>query len=225
MTDSRFWEIVDFVDWPREDYKDVKVDLLMNMAPNEIDEFRDELGKRTSELREKFDEAYDEANADFYVSGDGLDDLVNHVVGLGKAFYKDHVEYPETLLSDYKGNNFVESFSYAIPRPTDYEKLGTGYYQFRSTKYVESYKKIAENEKFSEDYRYKASRMASALEDFPSLSGVARRWKYADLIEEATQEALLDRMYEIEEELSDDINGWPARNLISDYRTYYIYNN
>jgi len=224
MTDQRFWEIVESVDWPREDYEDAKVQILMNTAPAEVKELRDELNKRRRKLDELFDEAYKEADEDFYVSGDGLSDCLHHIIGLGELTYKAAVDNPMAIVDRYRAGEYTESFSYAIPHATEYEKIGTDYYQFRSTKYVSYYDKIAKNEKFSEEYRQKAMWMVDVLEDFPYLRGTPTRLEYAGQIEEDTEEALLDWMYETEEELSDDINGWPVRNLVSDYRTYYIYN-
>jgi len=224
MTDERFWEIVDSVNWPREDYEDAKVQILMNTAPAEVKELRDEMNDRRRKLDELFDEAYSEVDEDFYVSGDGLSDCLHHIIGLGELTYKACVDNPMTIVDRYRAGEYTESFSYAIPHATEYEKIGTDYYQFRSTKYVSYYDEIAKNEKFSEDYCRKAMWMVDVLEAFPHVRGTVDQLEYADRIDEATEEALLEWMYETEEELSDDINGWPVRNLVSDYRTYYIYN-
>jgi hypothetical protein len=224
MTDERFWDIVDSVGWPVEDTDAAKVEILMNTAPAEIKEFRNELDERTSKLREFFDEAREDMDEDFYVSGDGLDDCVNHIVGCGEHEYRVHVLNPEQIVRTYRNGRFVENFSYAVPYATEYEKLGTEYYTHRSHRCIDKYDEIAKNEKFSEDYRRKATWMVDVLESFPYNSSAADRLEYADQIGEPTEEALLDWMHETEEELSDDINGWPVRNLVSDYRTYYIYN-
>lgn len=224
MTNQRFWEIVDSVDWPREDYEAAKVQILMNTAPAEVKELQDELNKRREKLDELFDEAYDEVDEDFYVSEDGLNDCFHHIIGLGELTYESCVENPMAIVDRYRAGEYTESFSYAIPHATDYEKLGSGYYQFRSTKYVSCYDEIARNEKFSDEYRRKASWMKDVLKAFPYLREATNQLEYADRIEESSKEALLDWMYKTEEELSDDINGWPVRNLVSDYRTYYIYN-
>lgn len=226
MTDQRFWEIVDSVDWPREDYEDAKIDLLMNTAPAEIDDFQDELNKRRRKLSSLFDEAREEVDEDFYVSGDGLDDCLHHIIGLGRLTYENCVEEPQAIVDRYRANDFVESFSYAVPYATDYEKLGTQYYHFRSQQSIDEYDEIATNEKFSEDYRQKAMFMVELLEDFPQNRSNVNYLKRHDMIdaEEPTEEDLLDWMYETEEELEDDVHGWPVRNLVSDYRRYYIYN-
>ena len=68
MTDERFWEIVEFIDWPRKDYEEVKAEILMELAPREIKELRDGLGKRTGKLRSLFDETREEMEDNFYVS-------------------------------------------------------------------------------------------------------------------------------------------------------------
>lgn len=228
MTDERFWEIVDSVGWPVEDIDEAKVEILMNTAPAEVKEFRNELDERTSRLRELFSEAREDMGEDFYVSGDGLDDCVNHIVGSGKHEYRVHVNNPEQIINTYRNKSFVESFSYAVPYTTEYEKLGADYYVFRSDRYVERYDEIARNEKFSEDYRRKAMFMKEVLEDFPNISGMdsylQRHDMFATFSVTKGEKAVLDWMYQTEEELSDDINGWPVRNLVSDYRTYYIYN-
>lgn len=224
MTDERFWEIVDSVDWPVEDTDGAKVEILMNTAPAEIKEFRNELDERTSRLRELFSEAREDIDEDFYVSGDGLDDCVNHIVGSGEHEYRVHVNNPEQIINTYRNRSFVESFSYAVPYATEYEKLGTDYYVFRSDRYMERYDEIATNEKFSDDYRGKAVFMVHILDEFPYIRGTDAFLQRHDMIDEDGEDAVLDWMYETEEELSDDINGWPVRNLVSDFRTYYIYN-
>lgn len=225
MTDNRFWEIVDSVDWPREDYKAANVEILMNTAPAEINDFRDELNKRTSTLRELFYEVRDE---DFYVSGDELSDCVNHIVGLGQTAFENSVACPQAIVDRYRAEEYTENFSYAIPYATEYEKLGTDYYQYRSDRYVDEYGEIATNEKFSEDYRRKAMFMEEILEDFPHIQTkddyLRRHDMFATFSVTEGEKAVLDWMYQTEEELSEDVKGWPVRNLVSDYRTYYIYN-
>jgi hypothetical protein len=224
MTDKRFWEIVDSVGWPVEDTDEAKVKILMNTAPAEVEKLREELNERTSTLRELFDEERERVDEDFYVSGDGLSDCVNHIVGLGKLAYQNCLECPQAIVDRYRVGEYTESFSYAIPYPTEYEKLGTEYYQYRSDRYVGEYDEIATNEKFSEDYRRKAMFMKEILEDFPQIRGTANYLQRHNMIDEDSEEALLDWMHETEEELSEDVKGWPVRNLVSDYRTYYIYN-
>ena len=228
MTNERFWEIVDSVGWPVEDTDEAKIEILMNTAPAEIKEFRSELDKRTSKLRELFDEERKNMDEDFYVSGDGLSDCVNHIVGLGQSVYETCVNCPRSIVGRYRQNEYTEGFSYAIPYATEYDKLGTDYYVFRSDRYVDRYDEIARNEKFSEDYRRKAMFMKEVLEDFPNISGMdsylQRHDMFATFSVTKGEKAVLDWMYQTEEELSDDINGWPVRNLVSDYRTYYIYN-
>lgn len=224
MNNERFWEIVDSVGWPVEDTDEAKVEVLMNTAPAEIKEFRSELDERTSKLRTLFGEVAEDMDENFYVSGDGLSDCVNHIVGLGQSVYETCVNCPRSIVGRYRQNEYTESFSYAVPYATEYEKLGTDYYQFRSDRYVDRYDEIAKNEKFSEDYRQKAMFMKELLEDFPYLRGSHRYLQSHDMINEGGEEAVLDWMYETEEELSEDVKGWPVRNLVSDYRTYYIYN-
>jgi hypothetical protein len=228
MTDERFWEIVDSVGWPVEDTDEARVEILMNTAPAEIKEFRSELDERTSKLHALFDEAREEMDEDFYVSGDGLSDCVNHIVGCGKHEYRVHVLNPEQTVRTYRNGRFVENFSYAVPYATEYEKLGTDYYVFRSDRYVDRYDEIARNEKFSEDYRRKAMFMKEVLEDFPNISGMDSYFQRHDMFATFSvtegEKAVLDWMYQTEEELSEDVKGWPVRNLVSDYKTYYIYN-
>ncbi len=224
MTDERFWEIVDSVGWPVEDTDEAKVEILMNTAPTEIKEFRSELDKQTSKLRTLFGEVAEDMDENFYVSGDGLSDCVNHIVGLGRSVYETCVNCPRSIVGRYRQNEYTENFSYAIPYATEYEKLGTDFYTYRSDRYVGEYDEIAKSEKFSEDYRRKATWMIDVLENFPHNRGTADRLEYAEQIDEPTEEALLDWMHETEEELSEDVKGWPVRNLVSDYRTYHIYN-
>lgn len=217
MTSERFWDLIESIDWPRDDYEEAKVDLLMNVAPNEVKELRDELGKRTGILRTLFDQAYDETDANFYVSGDGFDDLVNHVVGLGEEEYERVLDEPELLLKRYNEGDFVESLSYAIPHATEFEKLGLDYYGFRSEKYVSRLEDIAENDRLAEHVREKAGKLAYGMEKFPHIDSLADRLDMED-------DEYLDHLIELAEDLDKEIKGWPVRNLISDYRTYMIYN-
>lgn len=221
MTDERFWEIVEFIDWPRKDYEEVKAEILMELAPREIKELRDGLGKRTGKLRSLFDETREEMEDNFYVSGDGLDDCVNHIVGLGRFAYENCVECPQAIVDRYRAGEYTESFSYAIPGVNDVAKLSRDYYQFRSTKYVDQFREIGNTDKFASEYKAVANRVADVLENFPYHYSTIGRFKRAGAIEEETEEALLDRLIEYEEELSEDVKGTPVNNLISDYRTYF----
>jgi hypothetical protein len=224
MTDERFWEIVESVDWPVEDTDKAKVEILMNTAPAEVEELRNKMDETAAALRRAFEEEREHMDEDFYVSEDGLDDCVNHIVGLGYETFERELLSPSLIVERYREKDFTESFSYAIPYPTEYDKLGTDFYIYRSDRYVNQYDEIARNEKFSEDYRRKAMFMKETLEDFPQIRGTASYLQRHDMIDENSEDAVLDWMYRTEEELSDDINGWPVRNLVSDYRTYYIYN-
>lgn len=221
MNDERFWKIVEFIDWPREDYKDIKAELLMELSPREIKGLRDGLGERTSKLRELFDEERERTGEDFYVSGDGLDDCVNHIVGLGEMAYTNCVECPGAIVGRYRAGEYTESFSYAIPGVNEVAKLSRDYYQFRSTKYADQFREIGNTDKFASEYKAVANRVADVLESFPYHYSSIARFKRAGEIEKETEEALLDRLIEYEEELSEDVRGVPVKNLISDYRTYF----
>lgn len=224
MTNERFWEIVDSVGWPVENTDETKVEILMNTAPAEVEELRDHVNESVGALRRAFEEERERMDENFYVSGDGLSDCLNHIVGLGYETFERELLSPSLIVERYREREFTESFSYAIPYPTEYEKLGTDFYTYRSDRYVDEYDEIAKNEKFSEDYRQKAGWMVDVLENFPHNQGTADRLEYAYQIDEPTEEALLDWMRETEEKLSEDVKGSPVRNLVSDYRTYYVYN-
>ena len=212
MTNERFWEIIDKVDWPRENYDQIKVDLLMTLSPNEVEELRDELYRRISKVREAFNEARDKET---WISDDGLSDLCNHVVGLGKQEYNWRLNNPDVLINDYKEGNFVESLSYALPYLQDYQKLGNAYYRHRSNSKAEDIREITENDRLAKSIQEKAKRLVSTMESFPD---VKLRWFDCE-----NESEFLDHLWKLAEDLDSEIKGWPIRNLISDYRTYAIH--
>ena len=122
MTDQHFWEIVGALRWQDDfNYERIKRELMLDRfnTAESIEPFRRIYEEKVGSLKD--------ALGDFCC--DSFDDVTAHIVGLGRA------EYEAALANDAKlarerldGGDYRESFAYAIPHASDYEKCNVGHY-------------------------------------------------------------------------------------------------
>jgi len=127
MTEDRFWEIVSKVGWGTEHtdyYRGKKI--LMEYLPDvgTMEEFRVHMGSTHNELYDVIDK-WAKAN-DVHVGGDdSFGDLINHIIGMGRAETARVLKNPnlagDRANASYGSNaGYKESFSYCIPYDDDY---------------------------------------------------------------------------------------------------------
>lgn len=122
MTQERFWEIVDELDYKSDlDYDRCAEYLFDTFSKEEISEFENIFSKFYIELEEEMDSQLEQKELDYsYVIGksdDGLSDLLSHIIGIGKNYYDKSMNDVEYLGLHANGafqsvEGYSESFSY-----------------------------------------------------------------------------------------------------------------
>lgn len=133
---EKFWCITHLVGWRS---------LCTEMPDNELENSIFDIGKATfllfltnieemqayqNRLRDLSMELYiairkwgDESGKKIYLPEDDYNDLLDHIIGLGKDEYERTLNNPELAFDRMATNNFVESFYYCVPWRDDYKKL------------------------------------------------------------------------------------------------------
>lgn len=148
MNDEQFWNIVDSIGWPALASRDeriafgrIKLDLMRKYPAETMDAFFDVKMKKAGKLYRVI-RAYNELHGEKIVSGgDSGDDLIAHVIGSGKAVYDKAMVEPESLI----GIDYVESFAYCIPYPSEYGQLQPGFFKERCQQVRENILDIFKN--------------------------------------------------------------------------------
>jgi hypothetical protein len=129
ISESDFWKLVQSIGWKRnKNYRQIKKRLMRKYSPQEanaisfmMDTLRGRLGKAIREWEGDTGKSLD-------AYGDSYDDLVHHIIGLGKREYDASVRNPQRVLDRYNKGEYYESFAYAIPSAYDYKNLELGRY-------------------------------------------------------------------------------------------------
>jgi hypothetical protein len=124
--DREYWRIVDFIGWRKDgedkgikcsEYTDSKKRKLMDaFGQVEMSHFSDWVWEKHQALYKPVDAAV-EAQSEHYYGDDSFGDLLNEIVGRGKAFYEAVLADPSKAV----GMDYRESFSYVIPSEDDYK--------------------------------------------------------------------------------------------------------
>lgn len=121
MDAERFWQIVERARWaPRFDYR-----LSARFLREQLSTWEDAkaFANRFGTLRSALYHAahrLESGGGELPVGSDGMDDLIAHVIGLGRAEHEDHLARPERIRERAGQGDFTESFAYAIPYEEHY---------------------------------------------------------------------------------------------------------
>ena len=124
LPDPEFWAIVEEIGWPRKDFDAVKLMLMRKYPPQTMEAMAASLRQKTAELARA---------AKVNWCCDSWDDTRNHIVGLGKRVYEEHLAHPALIVEREKRGDSVESFAYCLPFRGDYALLtDSGYRKYLS---------------------------------------------------------------------------------------------
>lgn len=131
MKETEFWSIVDQVDWVTlsKGPKDCEIgkERMLRLLPSleKLEEFREHYDRKSSDLYVHLgtwenDVEFGDQSREFGLGDDSFDDLIAHIIGLGQDEYAAVLLQPELALQRTRKRQYVESFAYCIPGPTDY---------------------------------------------------------------------------------------------------------
>lgn len=138
MTEEKFWEIVDKVDWKglcaegRRPYE-AGGERMLELLPTweDADAFLDMFSKFRGTLYKAF-ETWEKDGEDWHcnhnprsfgLGDDSFGDLIAHCIGLGREEYTSCLADPERAWKRATNYDFTESFSYCIPFKDAYDPI------------------------------------------------------------------------------------------------------
>jgi hypothetical protein len=131
---DRFWALVELVDWPARQYvtrEEATMQLMARFTPGEAKRFDRFVRQLAEPLRAAVLDLCDSGH--FLPGGDdALDDLVHHIIGLGREEYDRALAAPERAISRGQCGGYTESFLYVIPDEMDERKPNSDAYGDRA---------------------------------------------------------------------------------------------
>jgi hypothetical protein len=125
ITDELAWKFVQEFNWPKnyDKYARLKYKFLVNHA-DYVESFRLWCVNKVADLYRVVDE-WEKKCYTFSTSDDGVNDLLWHILGMGKVQYFKHLKNPELIVKRSYAYQYRESFSYAVPSQSDQNDLIT----------------------------------------------------------------------------------------------------
>lgn len=139
MPEAEFWKVVEPYGWGTKttDYKKIKKDLISRFSLEESES----LSETFKAIKGRLYKALDRKVSG--VGDDSFDDLLSHIIGMGKKEYDAVMKNPALAQDRVNRRDFVESFSYALPYSNDYAKTDISYYIGWAERQVSEYEELA----------------------------------------------------------------------------------
>lgn len=127
LSDARFWEIVDQIDWrsmtgplargesPHINFEAIRCELLLRHDESTIHRLEKAWNNKRKRLMKRIQEWENETGQSLPAGDDAFIDLVNHIIGLGKAEYDAVLKDPDLAMKRAEAANYEESFAYTLP--------------------------------------------------------------------------------------------------------------
>jgi hypothetical protein len=139
------WKLVELADWPARQYgtaEDGKMLLMARLTAGEVEEFEVLLRDEATTLRDAVVELAENTRQSLCIGDDDLDDLVYHIIGLGRAEYDRALSDPQRVIDRGESRDYTEGFSRAMPRPEDVENADPNTYRERALNLVVQYQML-----------------------------------------------------------------------------------
>lgn len=160
MSESDFWAFIKPFGWGTKttDYDAIEKAIMRKLSAEEADDLDQTFRRLKGRLYKRIEDWERENDRHLGLGDDGFDDLLSHIVGLGKREYDAVMANPELAYERAQArygskDGFTESFSYALPSSQDYKKLDLGKYKKWAQENVEGYEEALQNEAFKPLYR------------------------------------------------------------------------
>lgn len=121
---ERFWAVVAEVGWATRQTQSTgegRRFLTGLLSREEAVAFDERLQALRFSLHDVLDDWAEQTGAEFETGDDGFDDLVCHIIGLGREEYETVLDDPAVALRRAEAGDYRESFRYLAPQPDDYE--------------------------------------------------------------------------------------------------------
>jgi hypothetical protein len=133
MSEGTFWKVVSEIGWGNSsDNNRIKKRLLALWTPEQAEAARGTFSKLKGRLYNRVDdwsrEEVEQEDRNLGLGDDSFDDLLSHIIGLGKREYDAVMRDPSLAQDRALKGDYKESFSYALPWKEDYENLNISKY-------------------------------------------------------------------------------------------------
>lgn len=223
-TPEKFWNEVALIGWgdtnPRRFYDTAKARLLRRWTGEFLEEFNEMKDELYSELGREIERVSHESGEGTGCGDDGYNDLLHHIIGLGKKEYEKTLDDPMLAIKRGQEYRYDESFAYCIPSGPDVEMISKGLYIKRARQIVENLTALKQSP-FGKDF-----------DDLEPLLQLAMRVVSGARVELFLTEGLGERVKKLREEREQRYrkelealqvlkpNGWLFDNTVSDANSY-----
>lgn len=219
MSEDECWSIVEECQWNKDhDYNRIKKFLMKKYSREQMHEFNDFVQKKCGLLSKAIKQAEKSGKEfDLPYGGDSWSDLLNHMVGSGKAAFEKALANPKSL----EKTKYVESFSYAIPfariskpqseesypgeHDDDYDRLSEYGLHSRFEKYARVIENLAKNKDVMSVAGEEVKEVCTIIQDI-------RKKQYDKIPEKKAFKKLMD---DIEQKLEEELPGKVYKQLPS----------
>jgi len=223
MSENDFWALIQKIGWKNDkSYRKIKKKLMRKLSPDEANAMDHTFMKLKGRLGGAIKEWIDRGG-DLDAFGDSWDDLLSHIVGLGKREYSANLKNPQRAADRYRKGDYYESFAYAVPSAYDYKNLNVGVYIVRAQQAMEAYEDAMKDERFRSVNR-QIRKVINALE-LMSDGNFHAFLKTKDEVESVINDVNkhyqdLARRWDDKDPLPDVGHPWPVTNIYRDVDDY-----
>lgn len=237
MSEADFWKLIEPYGWGRKtiDYKPIKKSLLGKVPQDEAQALSDAFGKLKGSLAKAVSKWERENDKQLPVSDDGFDDLLSHIIGMGKREYEAALKDPAKVFERANKGDYKESFAYALPYKTDYASLSISKYLSWAKKIIGEYNQVLNASEDDVPWKSKLNaplkQVISVMEEFVRDESIPTLLAQEEAVKKATGEIekILSRLGygsslpeedTLEAALKHVANKWFVWNLFTDVRDY-----
>jgi len=237
MSEAEFWKITEPFGWGKKtkDFKAIKKALMKKLSPDQAEALQNRYTELTSTVYDKLLPIIQESEV--WIGDDSLDDLVAHIVGMGKKEYNAVTKNPLLGLKRAEERDYEESFSYALPSEEDYKSLDIRKYVKWANEIIDRYTKVLDASEDDIPWKNKLERplkqVVKIMEGFLKKKDPHALLKEEKEAKKASEEVdkILRRFHSgmwmpeegtIEEAIKDAGNKWFVWNFFTDVRDYLM---
>jgi len=225
MSESAFWKFIEPFGWGTKttDYDAIEKAIMRRLTADQAEELSEAFHRLKGRLYKRVDDWQRDNDRHLGVGDDGFDDLLSHIVGLGKREYDAVMKDPELAYQRAQArygskDGFEESFSYAIPSAIDYKNLDVGKYRKWAKEVLEEYLEALGKDDNLIPYSREIRRLVDILEMMArgDYHEFAKHEKEGRDLAEGVQKALNRK------DLQSPVDKWAVWNLFSDVQQYLL---
>lgn len=139
---DEFWSEVEKIKWAKNaDADKIKARLLREWSPEKAGRMREAFSYIKHQLYVRLDKVVQSCG------DDGFDDLLSHIIGMGRDVYNANMEDPSLAQQRLRRGDVSESFAYCIPYEGDFKMRDPKVYQERAERVRDALKALTQDKR------------------------------------------------------------------------------